>query len=105
MYDRTPTVVAAVLGSEPKPTFGRALGAGRQGAGQGEKRPVVRIVRCARLLLDPDNLVGSAKFLLDRLVESGAIPGDSEADIRLEVSQIQVTAAKEIGTSVRVIYP
>jgi hypothetical protein len=47
----------------------------------------------------------NSAFCLDRLVESGAIPGDSEADIRLEVSQIQVTQAKEIGTSVRIIYP
>jgi hypothetical protein len=43
-------------------------------------------------------------FCIDRLVESGAIAGDNEADIRLEVSQIEVTQAKEIGTSVRLSY-
>jgi hypothetical protein len=105
MYDRTPAVVAKVLGTIAEPTFGRALGTGARRTGQSENRPAVRIVRCARLLLDPDNLVASAKFLVDRLVESGAIPGDSEADIRLEVSQIQVAQAKEVGTSVRIIYP
>jgi hypothetical protein len=105
MYDRTPAVVAKVLGPIAEPTFGCALGAGPRGAGQGESCPVVRIVRCARYLLDPDNLVSSAKFIIDRLVESGAIPGDSETDIRLEVSQIQVAQSKEVGTSVRIIYP
>jgi hypothetical protein len=105
MYDRTPAVVAKVLGTIAEPTFGRALGSGAKGKGQSENRPVVRIVRCARFLLDPDNLVASSKFIIDRLVESGAIPGDTEADIRLEVSQIQVTAPKEVGTSVRVFYP
>jgi hypothetical protein len=39
------------------------------------------------------------------LVESGAIAGDSEADIWLEVSQIQVCQAKEIGTSVASYLP
>ena len=38
----------------------------------------------------------NSAFCIARLVESGAITGDSEADIRLEVSQIQVTQAKEL---------
>jgi hypothetical protein len=29
----------------------------------------------------PDNLAGSVKFIVDRFVESGAIAGDTEADI------------------------
>jgi hypothetical protein len=105
MYDRTPAVVAKVLWTIAEPTFGRALGPGAKGKGKSESRPVVRICRCARRPLDPDNLAASTKFLIDRLVESGAIPGDTEADIRLEVSQIQVCQAKEIGTAVRVFYP
>jgi hypothetical protein len=39
----------------------------------------------------------NSAFCIDRLVESGAILGDSEADIRFEVSQIQGAQAEEIG--------
>jgi hypothetical protein len=60
-------------------------------------------LKLARLLLDPDNLIVQVPRQI-RLVESGAILGDTEVDIRLEVNQIQVTQTKEIGNSIRTIY-
>jgi hypothetical protein len=103
--DRTPTLVARLLAAQPQPIARRPLVPGSQGTGQGcESRPVVRIVRCARFLLDPDNLHASVKFLVDRLCEAGLIAGDTETDIQLEVSQIEVTQTKEIGTSGRELF-
>ncbi len=103
--DRTPALVTRLLATEPKPITRGSLGTGPKGAGQGQNRPVVRIVRCARHLLDPDNLTASVKFLVDRLCEAGLIAGDTEADIELQVSQLEVTQTKEVGTSVRIFYP
>jgi hypothetical protein len=47
----------------------------------------------------------NSAFCINRLVESGAIAGDIKADIRLEVSQLEVAQSKEIGTSVSILCP
>jgi hypothetical protein len=64
------------LTPRPNRLLGGALGAGGQGTGQSPDRPIVRIVRCARQLLDPDNLAASVKFMVDRLCEAILRPGD-----------------------------
>ena len=42
---------------------------------------------------------GEQCVAIDRLLKAALIAGDSTADIRLEVSQIEVAQAKEIGAS------
>jgi hypothetical protein len=103
--DRTPAVVTRILDAESEQAVRESLGVAGGGTEKGAGRVTVRITRCARHLLDPDNCVASVKFLVDRLYESGLIPGDTEEDVEIIVSQIQTFTAKETGTSVRVIYP
>lgn len=98
-------MVAELLRPKPESTSGSTLGGSGQGAQKGEKRPTVRIVRCSRHLLDRDNAYASSKFLIDRLVEAQIIPGDKEEDIILEVTQLEVTQASEVGTSVTISWP
>ncbi len=98
-------MVARILRQEPERASGSALGFSGQRAQASERRPIVRIVRCSRVLLDPGNVGGSNKILLDRLVEAGLIPGDEEKDIILDDRhQIQVGTAAEEGTSVTISY-
>jgi hypothetical protein len=97
-------MVAQILRHNPQQAIGRTLVPAGTGPEQSADRPFVRIVRCATVLHDPDNLVGSAKAILDRIVESGAIPGDGPKDIDLEVSQIHVGTAEEEGTSITISY-
>jgi hypothetical protein len=44
----------------------------------------VRIARCTRTRMDPDNLVASAKHILDALVRLGVIVDDAQVDLRVK---------------------
>jgi hypothetical protein len=70
----------------------------------GAERPVVSIVRCGTRALDPDNLRGSVKALVDQLRYSGLIPEDTEAAIDLRVGQIKVTK-DQVATYVKIDFP
>jgi hypothetical protein len=100
--DRTPAVVARISRCESEQASRCALESDSGGTDEGTGRVTVRIVRCSRYLLDQDNLYGSAKQILDRLVESEIIPGDGPGEITLEVVQFQVACPKEIGTAITV---
>lgn len=50
-------------------------------------RVSVRIVSYRKRLLDPDNLIGGAKYFTDTLRYCGLIPDDREQDITLQVEQ------------------
>jgi hypothetical protein len=74
------------------------------GKAKSTARPLVRITRRSRRMLDRDNLWGSAKIIIDQLRASEIIHDDDEESIRLEVAQTKVKTAKEIGTVVEIEY-
>ena len=52
--------------------------------------------------LDADNFAGGCKDLLDGLRHAGLIPGDAWREIRLETSQVKVTAYREEFTDIEI---
>jgi hypothetical protein len=56
-------------------------------------------------LLDIDNLTGGTKFLTDALRYCGAIPGDQEDQITLQVSQKKVASKAEEKTTLQITWP
>ncbi len=72
---------------------------------EGGNRIVVRIERRSVRALDPDNLTGSVKGLIDCLRYAKLIPDDDDKTIDLRVSQIRVKTRKEVGTFIEIIYP
>ena len=73
-----------------------------QGRCQG--RVVVRITRVAPRLLDPDNLAGGCKFLIDELRAAGLIPNDDPASIELVTLQSGCRRGQE-RTEIELILP
>ena len=101
---RTPLMVRRILEYNSQQAIGRTLVAPGSRPKESVNRPFVRIVRCARRLLDPTNLVGSVKVCEDFLVKAEFIEDDGPEDYELEVSQIQVGTAAEEGTSITISY-
>ena len=66
-------------------------------------RRVVRITSVRNRLLDPDNLVGGCKYIIDALRKAKVIKDDTEKDICLEVYQVKVKTRKEEKTIIKVI--
>lgn len=56
-------------------------------------------------LLDRDNLYGGGKCLLDRCVEAGLLPGDTEAQAEVEWRQVKVRTKKDEMTVIEITYP
>lgn len=77
---------------------------GALAAPQGEKgdspRFAVLVISCRRKLLDPDNLVGGAKYFIDGLRYAGIIPEDRPEDIDLAVRQQKVKTKIEERTEI-----
>ena len=65
-------------------------------------RRVVRITSVRNRLLDPDNLVGGCKYIIDALRKAEVIKDDTEKDICLEVYQVKVKTRKEEKTIIEV---
>ena len=65
-------------------------------------RRVVRITSVRNRLLDPDNLVGGCKYIIDALRKAEVIKDDTEKDICLEVYQVKVKTRKEEKTVIEV---
>lgn len=74
------------------------------GQAGGLERPLVRITSCRCRSLDPDNLIGGAKALVDGLVASGLLPGDGPQDIDREYCQKKVKRRAEESTIVEIFY-
>lgn len=74
---------------------------GKEGS---KTRIAVRITRLAIRSLDPDNLGGSVKALLDSLRDSGLIPDDDRQSIELQVKEVKVNHRREQGTLLEIIY-
>jgi hypothetical protein len=68
-------------------------------------RPLVRFELYRVRLLDADAKHGSCKDLLDALQHAGAICGDREDQIRLEVEQVRVSHFHEERTEITITYP
>ena len=69
------------------------------------ERPSVRFTSRRCRLLDPDNLAGGCKALLDGLVRSGLLPGDGPDDIAVSYHQQKVERRHQEATIVEIIYP
>lgn len=65
-------------------------------------RIAVCITSFRRRLLDPDNLIGGAKYFVDGLRYAGLIPGDNPEQITLEVSQVKVKTKHEERTEIEI---
>ena len=68
------------------------------------QRAHVSIVRCSTRSLDPDNLRGSVKELIDCLRYARLITDDTEAAISLDVSQEKVVSRKDHKTKLVIEY-
>jgi len=71
----------------------------------GRARVAVCVTRRSTRSLDPDNLVGSVKALLDCLRYAGIIGDDSSEEIELTVLQENVKTRKEAETLIEIEYP
>ena len=88
--------------AEPERAQANALDQTVQGKTEGVRRPAVRFTLYRLRLLDRDNYAGSAKDLLDGLRHAALIPGDSEAEIDLEVEQVKVAHRSEQKTVISI---
>lgn len=71
---------------------------------EGRSRIIVCVSRCSRgRVRDERNL--SAKYLIDRLVDAGAIPEDDDKTILEVLNQAHAKDPKEVGTLVTIIWP
>lgn len=68
-------------------------------------RPHCRITQCRVKLLDVDSKWSAVKDLLDALVACGALPGDREDQITLEVQQVKVAHFAEEKTLIEITFP
>ena len=90
--------------AKPQPDRAKALDGGPAAQGRGAGRVVVRITRIAPRLLDPDNLAGGCKFLIDELRKAALIPNDDPASIELVTAQ-QGCRRGEERTEIELNYP
>jgi len=64
----------------------------------------MKIVSYRTSLLDPDNLYGGVKILVDRLVEQGFLYDDRQSCLDLEVSQVKVKKRSEQRTEITIVW-
>lgn len=88
--NETPNRPKGVRPAKPEQITGTALDGAQTGAVYGMERISVRIVQYRRRLLDKDNLYGGTKPLTDGIAQAGLIPDDSEGEIELEITQVQL---------------
>ena len=81
-----------------------ALEGSVQGKTGSRTRANVSIVRCSTRALDPDNLRGSVKAILDCLRNCGLITDDTEEAITLDVSQTKAANRKDHKTLITIEY-
>lgn len=93
-----------VCGLEPEQDATRSLAGGVGGETQSDARIMVRIERRGLRLLDPDNLYGAHKYIIDALRTAELIPGDDPESINLIVTQTRVKCREEIQTIVEITY-
>jgi hypothetical protein len=88
--------------AESKPMVG--LESGVLGEAESRPRVTVRIERRSTRLLDPDNLYGSVKSLVDCLRAAKLIVDDDSQSISLVVTQSKVKTRKDHETIVTLDY-
>lgn len=67
------------------------------------RRITVRITSYRRRLLDPDNLIGGAKYFVDGLRYAALLHGDRQDEIKLEVVQERVFTKSEERTEIELL--
>jgi hypothetical protein len=102
--NETDTVASSVHVPITQHPLSAALEQDDGGKAQSAARALVRIERRSTRMLDPDNLWGSVKPVIDCLRVAKLIPGDGPDQIRLEVAQTKVKSTKEVGTYVEIEY-
>jgi hypothetical protein len=102
--DETNTISTRVFNPITEHALSTALEQDDGGKAKGSARPLVRITRRSRRMLDRDNLWASAKIIIDQLRATAIITDDDEESIRLEVEQTKVKSKAEIGTYVEIEY-
>lgn len=90
--------------AEPQPDRAKTLDRRPPAQGRGAGRVVVRITRVAPRLLDPDNLAGGCKFLIDEMRKAALIPNDDPASIELVTLQAKCRRGQE-RTEIELTYP
>lgn len=69
---------------------------------QGARRTILRYTSYRQRFLDIDNLAGGTKFLTDALRYCGAISGDTQDEIILEVAQKKVAQKAQQKTLIEI---
>lgn len=100
-FDANPGLPASVAKQNVRATVVHKA----QGKTKSDARPIVSIVMYRVRLLDKDNAYGAAKPLIDCLRKIDLIPGDSEDEIQLIVSQEKVAHRIDQHTNVSIKYP
>jgi len=90
--------------AEPERPQANALDAAVPGKTEGVRRPAIRFTLHRFCLLDRDNYAGSAKDLLDGLRHAALIPGDSEAEIDLQIEQVRIPRWEKAKTVIEIIW-
>lgn len=95
---------AGVRDPEPQREPSSALAGSAPGKKERPFRARLRITRFGCRLLDPDNLQGGVKPLVDCIKESGLIWDDSPDWLELDVRQQKVARKDEQRTEVEIIW-
>jgi hypothetical protein len=104
--ERYEAMLASEELSDTKPKREPVVGleSGLRGEAESRPRVTVRIERRSTRLLDPDNLYGSVKALVDCLRASKLISDDDSQSISLVVTQSKVKTRKEHETIIELDY-
>jgi hypothetical protein len=102
--NETHTPFTWIPNPEPKPDPVVVLEGSLLGKTQSGSRVIVSIERRSTRLLDPDNLYGSVKPLVDCLRAAKLIADDDSQSIELVVTQSRVKTRKEHETIVTLDY-
>jgi hypothetical protein len=94
---------SALPSAEPKQVVRDGALAEKEREGGNSGRCLVRITSFRSRLLDPDNLVGGAKYFVDSMRYCGAIANDDPSSIVLEVRQEKVKTKAQEKTVIELI--
>lgn len=96
---------AGLCAKKPEPTPRPALVNPASGKTKSDARIVLSYILHRVRLLDPDNAYGATKTITDCLCQIGLLPGDSEHEIEIKVTQEKVNHYEEQRTTLHIKYP
>lgn len=92
----------AVQDPQPEPAVCDEPVGSEKGEDAMSQRTLVRITSYRKRLLDPDNLTGGAKYLIDGIRHAGLISDDRPEDIELVVAQQKVSLSTQERTEIEI---